>query len=96
MWSRFSSPSASRRLFQHGGVHLEADCFDVAALLATQHVAGAAQFQSSAAILNPAPRSENSFSAARRRLATSVNSCSGESADTHTRAGLERPNSSAQ
>ena len=30
---------------EHGGVQLEADGFDVAALLAAEHVAGAAQFE---------------------------------------------------
>ena len=32
-------------LFEHGGVHLEADGLDVAGLLATEHVAGAAEFE---------------------------------------------------
>ena len=32
-------------LFEHGGVHLEADGFDVAGLLAAEHVAGAAEFE---------------------------------------------------
>ena len=32
-------------LLEHGGVELEADGFDVAALLAAEHVAGAAQFE---------------------------------------------------
>ena len=31
--------------FEHGGVELEADGLDVAALLAAEHVAGAAQFE---------------------------------------------------
>ena len=33
------------RLLEHGGVHLEADGFNVAALLAAEHVAGAAKFE---------------------------------------------------
>ena len=32
-------------LFEHGGVHLEADGFDVAGLLAAEHVARAAEFE---------------------------------------------------
>ena len=32
-------------LFEHGGVHLEADGFDVAGLFAAEHVAGAAEFE---------------------------------------------------
>ena len=36
---------AADGLFEHGGVHLEADGFDVAGLLATEHVAGAAEFE---------------------------------------------------
>jgi hypothetical protein len=67
----------AHRLLQHRRVQLEADRLDVPALLAAQHVARAAQLQSSAAILKPAPRSLNSFSAASRRRAISVSSCSG-------------------
>ena len=33
------------RFFEHGGVHLEADGVDVAALLAAEQVAGAADFE---------------------------------------------------
>ena len=32
-------------LFEHGGVHLEADGFDVAGLFAAEHVAGTAEFE---------------------------------------------------
>jgi len=46
-------------------------------LCPNQHVAGAAQFQSSASDLESRAEVGNSFSAAIRGLATSVKSCSG-------------------
>ncbi len=36
---------AADRFFEHGGVHFEADGFDVAALLAAEEIAGTAEFK---------------------------------------------------
>ncbi len=44
-WGFFFALHLADGLFEHGGVELEADGFDVAGLFAAEHVAGAAEFE---------------------------------------------------